>query len=282
MKKYLLLLSLFITVKQSVAQIYFSEDFTFGIPQNFALYNLDNLTPAQPDLIGLKDSAWITREVYLQGYWGSRAALATSWMLDTIGPVDDWMVTPLINIGNDAMLKWTALSITSSGIHRSNYQVYLSVSADWNDLQNATLIYEVADTGESVKSVQHYVDLSAYAGMTRCIAFRNYNYGFSLINNLQGANTLMIDDVMMYESFLSTQHASDDKIKLIRDHNQYGLYTASNTHWQLADIQGRVIHSGNTVPNQYDWIDVHPYPSGMYLLHCITPEYKHTFKLIKE
>ena len=141
------------------SQIVFEEYFDNGMPAAVVLENLDELTPDDPDLATMADSAWTVRNVSAQGFGGgsgSNAAFSVSWYVGDEGPSDDWMILPGVDVGNDPYLSWTGMAITSSGDFRDQYQVF--VVSEGQDIANfflAAPIFDTGQTGEDIEETFH-------------------------------------------------------------------------------------------------------------------------------
>ena len=150
------------------AQIVFSENFSNGMPSNFTLINNDGLTPNQA--VSYVNNAWVIR----QGgeVTSDSVALSTSWYTPA-GSSDDWMITPSISIGNEAVLSWKALSPDAD--FRDGYQVLISTTgtsvADFTDT-----IFSVAAENESLTNRSLNLWTLGYANADVYIAFRNNSF----------------------------------------------------------------------------------------------------------
>ena len=87
------------------AQVLLFEDFQQGIPEDFTLYNLDNLTPAEN--VGYVSAAWVARPDFDDPT--DTVAVSTSWY-DPSGAANDWLVTPQISLPDtgEYILQWNA------------------------------------------------------------------------------------------------------------------------------------------------------------------------------
>ena len=96
--------------------------------------------------------------------------------------VDNWMISPQVELGG-TLIYW----VMDDGQYHEHYDIYVcttSFDADAFDESVFTKIYEPGDA--SREWTEHTVDLSAYAGQTGYIAFRNTDYD---------QDFLFIDDV---------------------------------------------------------------------------------------
>ena len=160
------------------AQILYSEDFESGFPTDIVLANLDGLTPDDPDLVTMADSAWTVRFISTQSFGngvGSNGAFSVSWYQGDEGPSNDWMILPAVTLGSDPYLSWTAMAITSSGDFRDQYQVFVATGGQTiDDFITAAPVFDTGSMGEEIEETAHVIPLGDYANETVYIAFRNF------------------------------------------------------------------------------------------------------------
>lgn len=200
MKHFFILLFLICSSIAGFSQIIFSEDFdgvggptaggagTYSFPSGWLLVNVDNKTPASS--VSYVNEAWERREDFSFNVADS-AAFSTSWY-SPAGAADDWMWTPLIGpITTDCKLKWNAVTYDAS--YKDGYEVRIMTVAPTgttgdigNMVTNSTQIFSVA--AENSSWTAHEVDLSAYAGQSVYIGFRNTSNDKFL---------LLIDDIVV-------------------------------------------------------------------------------------
>jgi hypothetical protein len=181
------------------AQVYF-EDFENGMPEDYHLVNIDGLTPDDPDLSTMTDSAWTVKPISAQGWENGYSAFSVSWYEGDAGPSNDWMVTSAIEIGDASVLSWDAMAITSSGIYRDRYQVFIGNDTSIASFELLAPIFDTQDTGEVVTPITRSYDLAAngYADEVIYVAFRNWTNPYD--PNLpdapgNGGNELVIDNI---------------------------------------------------------------------------------------
>lgn len=195
-----MVVSLLLSSLPSFSQVLLSEDFENGWPEGYTLINVDGLTPDDPDLVGLADSAWSIRYISQAG-WNSNTAFSVSWYLNDDGPSDDWMILPALNLGDNTVLSWVGMAITSSGNYRDRYQVAISTGGPViEDFEQNALLFDTGEMGEEITPQNRMVNLAdaGYANQTVYIAFRNFTAPYN--PNLptgpgNGGNELMIDDI---------------------------------------------------------------------------------------
>jgi hypothetical protein len=200
MNKISTLFLLLLSCSFAKSQIIYSEDFSDGsMPSDYQLYNLDGLTPDDPDLSNMVDSAWTVKNITAQGFPGGLCAFSVSWYVGDDGPSDDWMVLPEITLGDDPYLSWIALAITSSGDFRDQYQIF--VSSTGSDIEDYILLSPIFDTGaegELDEPTSHEISLADFAGETVNIAFRNWTQPYNPdlpTGPGNGGNELAIDNI---------------------------------------------------------------------------------------
>ncbi len=166
MKKNVLTALAIVTVLVSTAQTtIFSEGFNTGIPNTWTLLNVDGRTPASQT--NFVNAAWIWDN---NDYVG-RCALSTSWY-NPAGAADDWMITAPIVIptgSTNVQLTWRATATDNS--YADGYEVKISPNAG-NTVADFT-VNAFSILHENVGWTSRAVDLTAYAGDTITIAFRN-------------------------------------------------------------------------------------------------------------
>ncbi|NVO03364.1 MAG: T9SS type A sorting domain-containing protein [Bacteroidetes bacterium] len=202
MKKITFLLLCLFLVINAKSQILFSEDFdgisgttaggagTYSFPSGWIKVNADNLTPAAS--VSYVNEAWERREDFNFNVADS-CAFSTSWY-SPAGTSDDWMWTPLISgISSITELSWNA--VTYDPLYQDGYEVRVMVAPTsptgstgniGNMVTNSTIVFSTLAEASSWTS--HTVNLSAFAGQSIYIGFRNNTYDKFL---------LLIDDVVV-------------------------------------------------------------------------------------
>ncbi len=146
--------------------VFYSEDFSAGIPADYKIFDLDGQTVA-PQIAGSFPNAWVN----LGGVAGS-----TSWYAPP-GRSDDWMITSAIELpeadsvsaGNKVLLTWFGQAL--DGNFPDGYQVFISTAGDSPADFTEAPVFQIG--GESSAGANRSLDLSAYLGETIYIAFRN-------------------------------------------------------------------------------------------------------------
>ena len=188
MKKiYFSTLALFLGLTSLNAQVLFSEDFdqipgptaggpgTYVFAPGFLLRNVDNRTPAAN--VSYVNEAWERREDFQNNVLDS-VAFSTSWYVPA-GASNDWMWTPVIGpLSANTQLTWNAKNYDP--LYLEGYEVRVMVApttptggagAIGNQITNSTVIYST--TAAASVWTAHTIPLSAYAGQSVYIGFRN-------------------------------------------------------------------------------------------------------------
>jgi Secretion system C-terminal sorting domain len=198
MKKFLLIPLLILFYNVSNAQVVYLETFdnisgstaggagTYSFPTNMLTRNVDNLTPNAA--VSYVTDSWIRREDFANNVADS-CAFSTSWYTPA-GISNDWLWTPAIaNIPANSELTWNA--VTYDAAYPDGYEVRIMTVAPTggagvigNQITSSTVLFSVP--AENTTWTAHTVSLSAYAGQTVYIGFRN---------NSNDKFILLIDDI---------------------------------------------------------------------------------------
>jgi len=283
MKKiYVLALAIF-AASTMEAQLFF-DDFEDNDLEGYTLYNLDGLTPDDPDLENMADSAWTIKNITSQGWEFGLSAFSVSWYLNDEGPSDDWLITPAIEIGTNATLEWDAMAITSSGLFRDRYQVFISPSPELEDLGLLAPAFTMGDTGEVDFPIHRTLDLAAlgYENETIYVAFRNNTQGFDPNGGDgpgNGGNELAIDNIEVNGDPLSSSNVEFFEELVVqpnpvaRGENinlSFSIETAENVTIEVMDITGKIhqIITNQNLPagNSQVAIEREGMAPGLYLI----------------
>ncbi len=110
----------------------FSEDFENIniIPSDWVIINNDG----HPQAAGeerWQDSAWVVTTSTRNELAGTKMAMASSYVImENTERVDDWMILPSIDLGENSILSWQAMSTTSSGNYPDDYMVLIAPAVD--------------------------------------------------------------------------------------------------------------------------------------------------------
>ena len=277
-----ILLSLLLSALPSIAQVLHSEDFENGWPEAYTLINVDGLTPDDPDLVGLADSAWSIRYI-TQESWNSNTAFSVSWYLNDEGPSDDWMILPSLDLGENTVMSWVGMAITSSGNYRDRYQVAISTGGPTiEDFEQNALLFDTGEMGEEITPQSRMINFAdeGYANQTVYVAFRNFTapYNPDLPTGPgNGGNELMIDDIAV-EVLSSTSESLLQAIDIQLSPNPASDYLKITYEQSEADQVGVVVRDllgqeylqeglGRKVTGPHTaTLSISNLPSGMYLV----------------
>lgn len=161
--KLLFVASLLLLANAMKGQAIFSEDFSGTTPlSTWSLFNVDGLTPAQQ--VNAINMAWVVLNVS-----NDPAAISTSWYTPA-GQADDYMITPAITLTSNNYLFFDALALNAN--FRDGYEVRISTAGATvaDVLANPALL---TVPNENASWTSRRIDLSAYAGQTVHLAWRN-------------------------------------------------------------------------------------------------------------
>ena len=146
------------------AQPIFSEDFNGATPlSNWTLINNDGLTP-HPN-VNVITNAWVV----LTGTGGDNFAASTSWY-SPAGTADDYMISPAITLTSNNYLFYDEAAPDAN--FADDYEVRISTTTPTIAGLNANpVLYTTATPPQTFSNRQ--IDLSAYAGQTVYLAWRN-------------------------------------------------------------------------------------------------------------
>ncbi len=276
-------------VASAQAQETITYDFENGVmPEDFTLYNVDMLTPADEGDIGWLDTAWIvTTSSRFEGY----AALSISWYEDEngneVGPADDWMILPKLQLGAGAELNFQVRSATTSGDYPDDYQVLINTGeATVESFGNDGEILWTEEAVEDENWQGRTLDLSGYAGQSVYIAFRNVTNtnGYGLwIDNIEVSQVITSSvrevDNEAFAMVLTPNPVSNGRVLL-----SYSLEEASRVELVVQDMTGRTVMAlpqGNRpAGNNQALIDVNILLSGTYIVSIRSGEKIGTAKMI--
>lgn len=262
----------------AIAQQVYFENFENGMPSTYILRNLDGLTPNDPGLATMKDSAWTVRLITSQGWQHNLSAFSVSWYVNDQGPSDDWMILPAITIGPNAILKWSAIAITSSGLYRDRYQIFISEDTSIASFAANPPVFDTSDSGEVASPVNRQIDLASkgWTNKTIHIAFRNWTKPYNPPIS-QGGNELAIDNIEVINSSAGLSEISNlsglrvfpnpvsDDARI-----QFSIERADDLKVYILDLGGKALKHyaiGSIQPGHHEVkVDVSDLKSGVYFL----------------
>jgi hypothetical protein len=292
-KLYLSMVGLMACLIASAQTEVFFDDFEDQDLEGYTLYNLDGLTPDDPDLVNMADSAWTVKFISSQGWENGNSAFSVSWYVNDEGPSDDWLITPAIEIGTDAMLSWDAMAITSSGDFRDRYQVFIGPSTDLEDFAELAPVFDTGEEGEIDEPTSRSLNLSelGFENETIYIAFRNNTPGFDpdqpvgpgnggnelAIDNISVSTVLSSDEIEIFEDITLLPNPSANDMQL-----RFGLENPADVTLEMADITGKIIRLERlgTLSSGQHLIDIERegVKAGLYLIRLRTDN---GFKVIR-
>jgi 1,2-phenylacetyl-CoA epoxidase PaaB subunit len=159
---------------------------TYPYPSDWLFFNVDGRTPDAA--VAYVNDAWEVREDFAFDV-SQCAAFSTSWY-SPAGQADDWTWSPALAIpASGSVLSWRAVAYDPN--NRDGYEVRVKADAV-PTLANQTSSDIVFSTpAEESSWTHHTIDLSAYAGHSVYVGFRN---------NSTDKFLLLIDDVRVFGS----------------------------------------------------------------------------------
>ena len=235
----------------ATASAQLTENFNAGIPATWLRYNVDGLTPASG--VAYVNNAWVARA---GGAWGTDScAISTSWYTPA-GVANDWLVSPSFTVptGN-AVLKWDEYASDAS--YPDGYIVYISTSGS-TPTSFTTQLYSTpaaSSTGWTTRGAS----LSAYAGQTVRIAFRNNSNDMFLLGIddvatavLANATAAKLDSVAFPKIVGST--TSTQVRAMVSNQGSATITSATLTY---------AIDGGTPVSQTFSGLNIAPYSTAM-------------------
>lgn len=210
MKKGILMLSAALLAGASFSQTIFSENFDAGtaLPANWAVYNVDALTPAAN--VNYVTTAWVGRANTVTNV--GNHMVSTSWYTPA-GTSNDWLVSPQVAIpavGN-YVLQFDAMA--QDAAYPDGFKIWINNTG--NAVANFTATTAVLTVPAAPTTYTGYtIDLSAYAGQ---------NIYFAIQNNSNDQFLLFADN------FVIKQPSPNDAVLVSSILNRYSLISANNT-----------------------------------------------------
>ncbi|HRI28989.1 MAG TPA: choice-of-anchor J domain-containing protein [Chitinophagales bacterium] len=271
----------------------FFDDFSDGDLNGYTLYNLDGLVPDDPELATMADSAWTVRNITAQGFTGGNAAFSVSWYVGDAGPSDDWLITPAIEVQEGIELSWTALAITSSGLYRDRYQVFVANAPTIEAFSLTAPLFDTGDVGELATPTQRSLDLFGYAYQTIYIGFRNYTLPYNPPIS-QGGNELAIDNISVISQVIPSVPAIQQNLQLAVSPNpvqagntakvSFDTTQPDNYALEVYDMSGKILQRqkmGFQQPGNHQAnLDLSQLAAGNYLLKLVSSQQSGTVKFV--
>lgn len=168
---------------QANSQIVFQEDFdgvggptaggagTYTFPAGWLLFNVDNRTPNLQ--VAWVNDAWERREDFKFNVTDS--VMFSNSFYNPVGAADDWAWTPPITVPTNGYLTWYAVAYDAA--YPDGYEVRIMTTTptggngNIGNQMSSTVLFSTG--AENSTWTYREVDLSAYAGQTVYIGFRN-------------------------------------------------------------------------------------------------------------
>jgi hypothetical protein len=225
MKKTSLLLVMLMTLFSGV-KAQFSENFNAvavgAMPTGWTVFNVDGRTPNSS--VNWVTNAWVCAP---NQALPTQAAWSTSWYTPA-GTSNDWMFTPAIVVpAVSPILRYTVMA--SDANYPDGYELRIMTTAPTSaNLMSSTVLLSVAQASST--ATVKTIDLSAYAGQTVYIGWRN---------NSTDMNVLGVDDVKV-------------RSNLGDDLTAVSINTASMVLVGNSNITGTVSNSGSNNITSFD------------------------------
>lgn len=255
MKKSLLMVFAVVSLLTANSQTtIFNENFSTGIPNTWTLINNDNKTPEAN--VSFVNAAWVWDNDQQLG--AGQIAVSTSWY-NPVGAADDWLITPSITIpsgSTNVLLFWKATATSSQ--YADGYEVKLATNAGVTIPDFTVTLF--SDLHENAYWTQHAVDLTAYAGQTITLAWRN---------NSNDQLMLAVDDINIKTNIpnYNLQHTAFDSYLYMRP-NEQTQFTGDifNLGFQAVNSfkLNYSVNGGPVVSSTITGVNIAPYSSYHY------------------
>jgi len=232
----------------------FNENFNTGIPNTWTLINNDNKTPAAN--VSFVNAAWVWDDNQQLG--AGQIAVSTSWY-NPVGAADDWLITPSITIpsgSTNVLLFWKATATSSQ--YADGYEVKLATNAGVTIPDFTVTLF--SDLHENAYWTQHAVDLTAYAGQTIKLAWRN---------NSNDQLLLAVDDINIKTNIpnYNLQHTAFDSYLYMRP-NEQTQFTGDIFNLGFQSVNSfklnYSVNGGPVVSSTISGVNIAPYSSYHY------------------
>lgn len=255
MKKSLLMVFAVVSLLTANSQTtIFNENFNTGIPNTWTLINNDNKTPAAN--VSFVNAAWVWDDNQQLG--AGQIAVSTSWY-NPLGAADDWLITPSITIpsgSTNVLLFWKATATSSQ--YADGYEVKLATNAGVTIPDFTVTLF--SDLHENAYWTQHAVDLTAYAGQTIKLAWRN---------NSNDQLLLAVDDINIKTNIpnYNLQHTAFDSYLYMRP-NEQTQFTGDIFNLGFQSVNSfklnYSVNGGPVVSSTISGVNIAPYSSYHY------------------
>lgn len=222
---------------------------TYVFPIGWTLVNVDNRTPDQQ--VNYVNKAWIRREDFQLNVQDS-CAISTSYYSPS-GTADDWMWTPPIAISQGKIaLRWRGRVFDDR--YPDTYEVRIMTTPPTGTTGNlgnmvsaSTLLLTV--TSETQNWTNRNIDISAYAGQTVYIGFRNIANDMFLL----AIDNIKIESIPNYDAALTRGQFNKEYTQIPLNQTKNGIPlsgTVKNLGWQnliSARVSVKIYNSNNVL-----------------------------------
>lgn len=242
--------------------VLFNEDFSSGIPADWTVIDEDGNIP-NAAVIEF-NAAWIPFIT------GSDTCVASTSYYEPTAQASDYLISPLISIGNFSKLVWDARSVDAS--FPDSYTVLISTTD--NNLESFTDTLHI-QAGEDFAWHKRSVvlDEKGYANQDIYIAFKNFtNNGFILLmDNIQvlGSEFAGLDNEIEALNVNIFPNPSSDYIQIRGQEDNLIETTLFSTNGQLI------------LQTTAEKIDISALKKGVYFIRMRTGLHSKTVQLIK-
>lgn len=158
---------------------------SYPFPSDWQLFNVDGRTP--DGQVGYINEAWEVREDF--NFDVTECVAFSTSFYSPVGAADDWMWSPAIDVpAAGASLSWRAVAYDPN--YRDGYQVRIKTGAAPTLANQASSDIVYTNPAEETAWTARSFDLSAYAGQTVYVGFRN---------NSNDKFVLVVDDVRVVD-----------------------------------------------------------------------------------
>ena len=220
------------------AQPIFSEDFSGSTPlSTWTLFNVDNRTPATN--VGAVNNAWVVLSV-----GGQPAALSTSWY-SPAGAADDYMLTPAITLTSNNYLFFDAQALDPA--YPDGYEVRLSTTTATVAALTTVLL---TVPSESATWNSRSIDLSAYAGQTVHLAWRNNSNDQYLlaVDNIE-IKEVILNDAGIQDVTVANSYTTGSTVTVGGTLENTGLNTLTAVDVNWSTDGGVTVNTNSITPN---------------------------------
>jgi hypothetical protein len=259
MKHIILILSIAICGNLFGQTTILAEDFNDGFPAGWQLVDSDGYTPNASSAVNFIDDAFVVVEDYDTTGVGDSILVATSWF-DTVAEADDWLILPNVTLGAFGnYISFDARSIDAS--HPDGLEIRVSTGGVdlWEFFTLDTVVYSnIAMAPEWTKYTISLDSVGNVANEDVFIAFRHLSTD-NYILALDNIEVFVNDPVSVSENQVS-------EISFYPNPSDNGLFFVNglaNELYEVFDISGKLVASGNIRANQ---IDLSQLEAGSYFI----------------